>query len=349
MRPAAGILLLLQVATLLAAGCRHVERAELRAVEPIPERLLRAYRPRQAPFHFVLEPGSDNGHYYESFRFRFDTYSEMEGDFKQVVGTYYRTRKEVPGGRAPLLCFAPILAGAVDNYLACRVFAHWAAREGFSSFYVHQDEIILTADRDGIVLERLWRDSTLDNIKALDLLTQLPEVDAERLGSLGISLGAIRNVVLLAVEPRLRANVLCLGGAGLSKILATSRENLVLRYIRGREAADGITREQVGQDLDAFVRSDPAVFARYVANDRTLLFLGAIDNKVPYAAGLDLYEGLGRPEAYFILLGHYTGMLAAPFSASRMFAYLHARLDEGIDSCAAPPGSDRAASSPKPD
>jgi hypothetical protein len=200
----------------------------------------------------------------------------------------------------------------VDNYLACRVFAHWAAREGFSSFYVHQDEIILTADRDGIVLERLWRDSTLDNIKALDLLAQLPEVDAERLGSLGISLGAIRNVVLLAVEPRLRANVLCLGGAGLSKILATSRENLVLRYIRGREAADGITREQVGQDLDAFVRSDPAVFAPYVANDRTLLFLGAIDNKVPYAAGLDLYEGLGRPEALLHPVGALHGDARGP-------------------------------------
>ena len=74
-------------------------------------------------------------------------------------------------------------------------------------------------------------------------------------------------------------------------------------------------------------RSEPATFAAGVGADRVLLFLGRCDDKVPFESGLLLREKLGKPETYFMPLGHYTSVLAAPWAARVALAWLRARLD----------------------
>jgi pimeloyl-ACP methyl ester carboxylesterase len=54
----------------------------------------------------------------------------------------------------------------------------------------------------------------LDGRVALDILAGLPEVDAERLGAIGHSLGAKEALYLAALDDRVRAAVSCEGGIG---------------------------------------------------------------------------------------------------------------------------------------
>jgi len=311
---------------LLEPGCRHLERTEpARPPTDLPVDWVDPYRPSHPGFNLRLEPGEDRGGSYECHDFFFDTYSEVDADFKRVEGRFYRSLEVPPGQKGPLLLISPILGGAYDNYLACRVFSRWACAEGISAFYLHQEENILSGDRDGVELERLTRGSIRDNIRALDLFLQRADVDPLRVGSFGISLGAIKNVVLMAVEPRLSANVLCMGGADLGKILILSREKMVLRYLEQRGQRDGVTREEICAEVGRNYKAEPGRFAEGVSNDRVLLFLGSLDNKVPYETGRALREKLGEPETYIIPLGHYTGILAAPYAAGKMFRFLRRR------------------------
>jgi hypothetical protein len=248
-------------------------------------------------------------------------------DFRVVEGEYWRTLRLPDGARSPLIVDSPILGGAKDGYLADRVFSKWAAGAGLSIFYLHQDADILSAERDAFELDRLLRENILSYRKALDLLLrERPETDPDRLGSFGISLGALKNVVLIAVEPRLRANVLCLAGGDLPRILVESRERMVLRYLERRKARDGLEPGEVAAELRRDLLAEPLVFARYIPPESTLLFLGTLDDKVPYSTGLELREALGRPALRTFPLGHYTGLLAAPFAARRGFAWVKDRL-----------------------
>ena len=311
---------------LFEPGCLHLERTEpLRPPSDLPASWVEPYRPSHPGFNLRLELGEDGGGSYECHHFFFDTYSELDADFSSVEGRFYRTLEVPPGERAPLLLISPILGGAFDNYLACRVFSWWACAEGISTFYLHQEENILSGDRDGIELERLTRGNIRDNIRALDLFLQRADVDPLRVGSLGISLGAIKNVVLMAVEPRLSANVLCMGGADLGKILILSQEGSVLRYLEQRGARDSMTREEICAEVRRNYKAEPGRFAESIASDRVLLFLGSLDNKVPYKTGKALREKLGEPETYILPLGHYTAILAAPFAAGKMFSFLKRR------------------------
>jgi hypothetical protein len=315
------------VLSLTAVSCRHLElpAVDRRAVEPVPADLASAYRPRAPVPGLVLEPTGEASRHHRVYALRFDSYSERRRDFHRVEGRVYRALRPVGKDRTPLLQISPILAGAADNYLLCRIFAGWAARRGISSFYVYQEEDILEEERDADDLEALLRENIQDTIAALEALSRLSWVDASRLGSLGISMGAIKNVALMAVEPRLRANGLFLGGSDLAAILRDSRERRVVRYVEKRSRREGLTAEEVCSDLGR-VPADPLRFAPHVSSERAFLVLGAIDDKVPFSTGKLLWEQLGKPEAYFILLGHYTGILAAPFAASVFFDYFEREL-----------------------
>ncbi len=327
---------LLAAAILAAAGCAGYPLASPgpedlepgpRPTLPLPASLAARYTPVHPGFALEIEP-LDAGRDAERFRFRFQTFSEVYLDFRTVEGTWYRTRNREKGVPAPLVLVSPILGGAKDDYLACRVFGSWAAAEGMSSFYLHQDADILTGERDAVELDRLLRENILANRKTLDLFLALPgEVDPRRLASLGISLGALKNVLLAAVEPRFAANVLCLAGGDLPRILLESREGMVMRYLRRRRERDGLSPEEVAEEFRRSLLAEPLFFAQFVPPEKALLFLGAFDDRVPYSTGLHLHRALGRPALHVFPVGHYTSILVAPRVARVGFGWIAERFE----------------------
>jgi len=295
-----------------AAGCTALEPAAVgRSPLPLPAVVEAALTPPSPGWGLELAL-LDEAETHERFGFSFRSFDELEGDFRVVRGELYRARS---GGPTPLIVLSPILAGPVDDYRASRYFARAASARGVSAFFVHQETVILAPERDAWALEHRLRGNVRDNRRALALLAALPGVDPARLGSLGISLGAIKNVLLVASEPRLRANVLCLAGADVAGILLESREGLVLDYLAARESREGLGPASVAQEFADDLRSSAELAAAAIAPRRVLLVLARFDDKVPFARGLELRRLLGDPATHVLPLGHYTSLLLAPWVA----------------------------------
>lgn len=92
-------------------------------------------------------------------------------------------------------------------------------REGVASLAIdlplhgdRSDPLQLQSARNPLAVVRLWRLALKDAALAVRYLGARPEVDAERMGVAGYSLGSFLTVALAADEPRIRAVVLAAGG-----------------------------------------------------------------------------------------------------------------------------------------
>ena len=290
---------------------------------------LAALVPEHPAFNLELELLDETANH-QRYRMSAASYSELFHEFKSIEGEYYRSRR-IPAGRpGPLILISPILGGDATDYLACHIFGRWACSLGISAFFLYQDRSILSPDNDGLGLEALLRDLVRDNIKTLRLFLTRPEVDPRRLGSMGISLGAIRNLLIIAAEPRLKANILVMGGVDLASILLESCEPGVLRYFRRRLRREGITREEACEDIRRHLSSEPGRFVWRIDSERVILFLARYDDKVPLKYGQELREKLGNPDTHILPGGHYTAMLLAPYAASKGFAYMTKRFEAAV-------------------
>ncbi|HEX7242405.1 MAG TPA: dienelactone hydrolase family protein [Longimicrobiaceae bacterium] len=74
------------------------------------------------------------------------------------------------------------------------------------------DPLQAQSARNPLAMVRLWRTGLQEGRLAVRYLGARPEVDAERLGIAGYSLGSVLAVALAGDEPRLRAVVLAAGG-----------------------------------------------------------------------------------------------------------------------------------------
>ena len=319
---------------IVLSGCGHIPRGHLaepglaRLSAPTQEQVS-VLRPAHPPGPLYLET-LDSTSSWERDRFSFQIYCDLDGDYRAVQGEYYRPLSGEEKADFPLIAIAPILGGKGEGYLASRFIARECCRSGFSAFFLYQEQSILSGHRDALGLEARMRREVRDNISALDIFSALDEVDAGRLGSFGVSLGAIRNVVLIAAEPRLKANVLCLGGLDLASILVTSREKKVLRYLSSRMKREGMSRHEVELEFRRYFASNPANLAGGIAAGEVLLFLAVYDEVVPYTEGLDLRQMLGSPEAYLMPLGHYTALLGAPWITSRALGWVSRRFTPNL-------------------
>ncbi|MEM7262345.1 MAG: hypothetical protein AAF488_10180 [Planctomycetota bacterium] len=315
-------------------GCSHrpYRPVELPERQPPPVSL----RPTFGGWNFasqVIDNRSDDVATVETFSF--ETYDDVAGQVVRVTGEWYRpTTIERP----PLIAVAPILGGAIGNYLECRIFGRLAAGEGYASYFLHQDERLLKPFEHATDLERRTRSWVRSMIKALDLLLDRYPLDETRLGSFGISLGGIRSILLAGAEPRFSAHVVCMAGGDLVRILGESRERLVREYLTLRSAALRVSRERVLSDFTANFVSDPLRIAPSVDPESVLFFVARHDDKVPTETGWLLHDALGRPECRTSPLGHYTSIVVLPWAIGHSYNFFAKRFEanRGVD--AIPPG-----------
>ena len=314
---ATGLAALCFLAGFGATGCTHI--ALFDRMEPGIERPaapvgseLENFRPVYAAGKLRFEE-LDSTSSCERYSFSFQTYCELTGDYRAVRGEYSRALQSDKKAPYPLIVISPILGGEKDSYLASRFIARECCRRGMCAFFIYQEKSILSGQRDACGLEARMRQSVRDSIQALNAFSGLEEIDSQRLGSFGVSLGAIRNLVLLAAEPRLRANVLCLGGLDLAEILQTSKEPMVLRYLVQRKKEEGLSARDLMREFNGYFPSNPKNLVGGINPNTVLLYLAACDEVVPYAQGLALRQMLGAPETYLMPLGHYSSLIAAPW------------------------------------
>jgi Dipeptidyl aminopeptidases/acylaminoacyl-peptidases len=140
--------------------------------------------------------------------------------------------------------------------------------------------------------------TVVDLRRAVDYLSTRPDIDASRLGYVGVSLGGIIGGVFVASEPRLKGGVLWAAGGDWGKLITTSQHAFAKKY-REQGETDAAKIEAVMGEVD------PIRYISLVA-PRPLLFLnGTEDTIVPKSCTESLYAAAKDPKAIkYIPGGH---------------------------------------------
>jgi dienelactone hydrolase len=104
---------------------------------------------------------------------------------------------------------------AVAAYLADRGIA--------SLLFLSRSTFTGTAEKDFNTLASQFHDYVVEVRQALDWLALQPSIDSKRIGLVGMSLGAIVGSLTAGVDPRIRSEVLLLGGGDLPGIIFSTR------------------------------------------------------------------------------------------------------------------------------
>lgn len=215
------------------------------------------------------------------------------------------------GGRRPAVVVLHILGAdfALSRYVATRLAERGVAALFLKLPYYGERRPVaepgkrfLSADMDRSMLA--MRQGVCDIRRALTWLSGRPEVDPERLGVCGISLGGILTALVTAVEPRVERAAVLLAGGNLATILWDMPEPEARRY-RAQWLAAGRTRA----DLEAMTRPyDPLTYADRLRGRKLLMLAGSVDEVIPPRSVTELWEAAGRPPLVWFDCGHYSAV-----------------------------------------
>jgi dienelactone hydrolase len=142
--------------------------------------------------------------------------------------------------------------------------------------------------------------AVLDIRRATAFLASQKEIDSDRLGIFGISLGGITGSLAMTAEPRLKNGCFLLAGGDLAKVAWESKE---LEKVRRRWIEKG-GDEQGFRDILEVV--DPARYGEHVRGRRILMLNAKEDEVIPKACTESLWESFGKPEIVWYDGGHYS-------------------------------------------
>jgi hypothetical protein len=221
----------------------------------------------------------------------------------------------------PILVILPMLGG---SYPLEKYFGSYFAKRGFASIIVHRQKIAKDSNLDA--LDRLLRESVLDNRQAIDWIETRAELDAGRIGVFGISMGAIKGALLTPLEPRVRAATLGLVGGDLPYILTYTTEKGISKRRDEILREQHLTLAEAHEKLKKSVTCDPNEFGEFVQTDKVLLILGACDTVVPTKKGLELRKKMGKPETVIVPTGHYSAILFLPYIQWQCYKFFQRKL-----------------------
>ncbi len=208
-------------------------------------------------------------------------------------------------GKVPCIIFLHGYGGSKDDV---RGAAGLVAREGYAIMAIdaeyhgerkEEGKELYSPDINDSV--RGIIQTIIDLRRAVDYLETRPEIDMERIGYVGGSMGGILGAIFIGVEPRIKAAALIVAGGNMSLMIRES-QHYTTPAIREYLQREGITYEDLQKILDPV---DPLNFIGYFAPRPVVFHLGKFDRIVPAEAGRQLYEKAGEPkQVYWYDTGH---------------------------------------------
>lgn len=226
-----------------------------------------------------------------------------------VHAEYYRPKKS---GKRPAVIVLHILGG---DFALARLFCHSLNQRGIAALFVKMPYYgprripgvprRMIAEDPRETVEGMTQ-AVLDIRRASALLAEREEIDAERIGILGVSLGGITAALAAEAEPRIQNVCLLLAGGDFPKIAAESKE-----FARQRERF-----RSSGADPEKFTRIisevDPLRYAQLLQNRRVLMLNAETDEVIPRASTEALWSAAGKPQIVWFSGGHYSVMRHLP-------------------------------------
>ncbi|HLJ10505.1 MAG TPA: alpha/beta hydrolase family protein [Planctomycetaceae bacterium] len=235
-----------------------------------------------------------------------------------------------PAGAGPFpACVVLHILGG-DFVLAETVAAH-LARQGIAALFVkmpyygprrRKDSSKRMISEDPRETVAGMTQAVLDIRRATTWLAAQKEVDPERLGITGISLGGIMSALAATGEPRLKNVAVVLGGGNFAELVWSNETQRAARF-REKWTAAGGTRESFG---DVVGKVDPAAYGHLLKGRRVLMVAAKNDEIIPPASATALWESIGRePELVWLDAGHYSAIKYLPRELVRLDMFFNAK------------------------
>jgi dienelactone hydrolase len=271
----------------------------------IPER----FRLEPAVFAYEMEPVLNTPRHTVS-KLRFPSPIETPDVENNIVHAEYFAPVGV-GPKRPGVIVLHILGAdfPLSRYMAARL-----ADRGVAALFVklpyygerrpagdwQREKRFLSADIERSVSS--MRQAVCDVRRAAVWLAVRPDVDTKRIGVAGISLGGIVSSLVAAVDPAIREGAFLLAGGDLASILWEMPEGSAYRK-------QWIESGRTKQDLIALTEPfDPLTYADRLKGKRLMMIAGKVDEVVPPASTLRLWEAAGRPAIHWCDCGHYSAV-----------------------------------------
>jgi hypothetical protein len=302
-------------------GCVHLRQsreARQPAPEPLPAAAVALVAKPPKPVVVLSETELATNRHYRVIRI---VLAHPENSGATNTLDYY----QLPNGRRPVILLLPMAGGR--RYQVEGFFARYFAQRDIAVVIAHRRRIAREFKLDAI---DPWLLETIqDNVRALDWIETRPELDADRIGLFGISLGGIRGVLLTGLDRRVKAAALGLAGGDLAHVAAYSDEPGAARRRKDYMLKHDLTAEQLKSQLREAISFEPNDFAAHIDPQKVLLVLACFDQAVPFAKGWELRARLGKPETLLLPTGHYTAALAIPTIQWESLQFFRDRLDIG--------------------
>ena len=215
----------------------------------------------------------------------------------------------------PLILILPILGrliGFSDIWIERRI-ASYFNRRGYATAVIKRGFFIWNRKK-GVEQIGNYIARAVRNTKAsLDEALQNTAVDANRVGSLGISFGGIVNTVLLAQDSRIQAGIIALAGGNMPDIIVNSHDPLLRTYCETALYHLRMTRPQFAQALRENLKEEPLNYAPQIPREKVLMFQAQLDRVIFPQYGKALREALQTPKTIYLPFGHYLSMLMMPY------------------------------------
>lgn len=145
--------------------------------------------------------------------------------------------------------------------------------------------------------------AVMDVKRLIDYLTSKSDFNPNAIGLTGISLGAVVGSLIYAVEPRITAAALLLGGVDIAHLIWHSSVTI--------ETRNGFRRQGYTEDRlrEALASVEPMNYANSEKGSRLLVVGAKYDEVVPTEDTRKLIDAFGQPIVLWLDSGHYGGAI----------------------------------------
>ncbi|HEY1188153.1 MAG TPA: dienelactone hydrolase family protein [Gemmata sp.] len=227
-------------------------------------------------------------------------------------------------GKFPAVVVLDIMQG---NQRIARGEAMWLAQNGVAALVVilpHYNQRRAPDSKVKLVSTDLPRTLTgvrqgvLDCRCAVAWLAARPEVDADKLGMAGTSLGSFLTALTSANEPRIKKVCMVLGGGGLVDAYYGHPKAKAVTDVLDTFGGKAVVKRIIAP-------VDPLTYAAQLKGKNLLMVAATNDDVVPARAATALWEATGKQRIVWIESGHVTAGLYAMSILREVRDHFHAK------------------------
>lgn len=231
-------------------------------------------------------------------------------DEEQVTKFYYYHTNRGPTTQKPTVILFSNVGGIT---ILERYIGYYLAKKGISTVVAELQDIktVNTLEKVSPYLVS----SLFSSMNIVDFIAKQPFTDADKMATIGVSLGGFRALYLSALDMRMKSATLVVSGLSITDTIAHSTLEMV-EDIRGEQMDSlGLNPEADKKDYEELLKEQimfniEDLLCRRESSDY-LLFQSQNDTIVPYQQQEALYQALGQPKRTLSTrLGHKSTAVA---------------------------------------